>query len=451
MRKLGRNDVCHCGSGLKYKKCCLNKDEANKVTPITSSHAPSLSDVINQHLQWPNELHQQIANHFLQNTSGLYEEEHIARFIRIWNAYAHECLPIAQKLGTFPAALEYLLCQNFDYAGTQSAIAKKYGISAATLSGRAEQIFSFIEDHVYMLTESARGEQSSSIHSGSRVAMEQEMARIHALLEKQNFETMDEANAFLQQMMNKQPAKPQKLSKEEQASELVYSAWEESNPKRRIKLAQDALLLHPESGDAYNILAECASTPKEAAYFYKQGLQVEENRLGKAFFEENKGYFWGYLPTRPYMRAKLGFAQSCEMMGNMPEAIRHYQEMLELNPNDNQGVRELLLTAYLETEEWNSAKLLINQYNEDGTAAFNYSRALVEYSLNGKSAHLTSLIKTAVSHNPFVPPYLQGKKQLPRSIPSVIGFGDEREAVVYVSMNRHLWLAKPELLKLLSK
>ena len=24
--KLGRNDLCHCGSGLKYKKCCMRKD-----------------------------------------------------------------------------------------------------------------------------------------------------------------------------------------------------------------------------------------------------------------------------------------------------------------------------------------------------------------------------------------------------------------------------------------
>jgi hypothetical protein len=23
---LGRNDVCHCGSGRKYKRCCLQKD-----------------------------------------------------------------------------------------------------------------------------------------------------------------------------------------------------------------------------------------------------------------------------------------------------------------------------------------------------------------------------------------------------------------------------------------
>ncbi len=25
--KINRNDPCHCGSGTKYKKCCLKKDE----------------------------------------------------------------------------------------------------------------------------------------------------------------------------------------------------------------------------------------------------------------------------------------------------------------------------------------------------------------------------------------------------------------------------------------
>ena len=27
-RNLGRNDPCHCGTGKKYKQCCLSKDEA---------------------------------------------------------------------------------------------------------------------------------------------------------------------------------------------------------------------------------------------------------------------------------------------------------------------------------------------------------------------------------------------------------------------------------------
>lgn len=26
-RKVGRNETCPCGSGAKYKKCCLNKPE----------------------------------------------------------------------------------------------------------------------------------------------------------------------------------------------------------------------------------------------------------------------------------------------------------------------------------------------------------------------------------------------------------------------------------------
>lgn len=450
MRKLGRNDACHCGSGLKYKKCCLSKDEADKVIPITSSQPLSLKDVIDQQLQWPNELHQQIAHHFLQNTAGLYSDELIGSFINIWNAYTHDSQPISQKLGTFPAALEYLLCQNYDYPTTQSELARKYGISAATLSNRADQIFYFLENNVDLLTVPYGQQQSPASSTGSSIAMEQQIARLHALLDEQKFETIEEANAFLQQNMHKTPTGRNSQSKEEQASDLIYAAWDEPDPKRRIKLAQDALLLHPESGDAYNILAECTLTPKEAAYFYRQGMQVEENRLGKSFFEENKGYFWGYLPTRPYMRAKLGFAQICALMDNMPEAIRHYRELLELNPNDNQGVRELLLTAYLETEDWNSANLLFQQYNEDGTAAFNYSRVLVEYNLNGKTSRLKSLIKTATTHNPFVPPYLQGKKRMPRSVPDVVGFGDDREAIFYVSTNGHLWLAKPELLALLT-
>jgi hypothetical protein len=31
MLKIGRNDPCHCGSGKKYKKCCMNKGSRAKV------------------------------------------------------------------------------------------------------------------------------------------------------------------------------------------------------------------------------------------------------------------------------------------------------------------------------------------------------------------------------------------------------------------------------------
>ncbi len=28
---LGRNEICHCGSGIKYKRCCLEKDSAEEL------------------------------------------------------------------------------------------------------------------------------------------------------------------------------------------------------------------------------------------------------------------------------------------------------------------------------------------------------------------------------------------------------------------------------------
>ncbi len=43
MIKLGRNDLCHCNSGKKYKKCCLDiddeiKKEENRYSPSDTMH-----------------------------------------------------------------------------------------------------------------------------------------------------------------------------------------------------------------------------------------------------------------------------------------------------------------------------------------------------------------------------------------------------------------------------
>ena len=34
--QLGRNDKCHCGSGKKYKKCCMNTDYQNNNQSTTN-------------------------------------------------------------------------------------------------------------------------------------------------------------------------------------------------------------------------------------------------------------------------------------------------------------------------------------------------------------------------------------------------------------------------------
>ncbi len=35
----GRNEPCHCGSGSKYKKCCLEKDDTARVAAAATKAA----------------------------------------------------------------------------------------------------------------------------------------------------------------------------------------------------------------------------------------------------------------------------------------------------------------------------------------------------------------------------------------------------------------------------
>jgi len=39
--KIGRNDPCHCGSGQKYKKCHLPKDDAARSAELAAAAAAS--------------------------------------------------------------------------------------------------------------------------------------------------------------------------------------------------------------------------------------------------------------------------------------------------------------------------------------------------------------------------------------------------------------------------
>ena len=39
---IGRNDLCHCGSGKKYKKCCLQNDSKIKSTNIKLENAQTI-------------------------------------------------------------------------------------------------------------------------------------------------------------------------------------------------------------------------------------------------------------------------------------------------------------------------------------------------------------------------------------------------------------------------
>jgi TolA-binding protein len=47
--KIGRNDPCHCGSGQKYKRCCLEKDQQAESAVLAEAAADRLAATSHHH------------------------------------------------------------------------------------------------------------------------------------------------------------------------------------------------------------------------------------------------------------------------------------------------------------------------------------------------------------------------------------------------------------------
>lgn len=228
------------------------------------------------------------------------------------------------------------------------------------------------------------------------------------------------------------------------AQDIIYDAWDSSDKKRRIALAKNALRISPLCADAYVLLAqETAGNLDEAIDLYRQGVEAGEKALGKTVFREDVGHFWGLLETRPYMRARQGLAQALWDKGLRDEAVMHYRDMLRLNPNDNQGIRYLLLDCLLILGRDDDAAKLIKRYKDDGSAAWSWSRALLVFRQSGDCPESRGALSQAVNDNTHVVSLLLGDRKMPRQLPAYIGMGDKNEAVAYVHGAAAAWAATP--------
>ena len=234
-----------------------------------------------------------------------------------------------------------------------------------------------------------------------------------------------------------------------QAQDLMYDAWESTDPEQRIALAKQAIEISPLCADAYNLLAEeSAKTLDEAIALYHKAVAAGEAAIGPEDFKEFAGRFWGFHETRPYMRARHGLGEALWAAGDKEGAINNFNEMLELNPGDNQGIRYVLAAKLLDSGRTNELKKLLKTYEDDYSADIQYTRALIAFSEGANNAN--EIAKEALDTNKHVPSILSGKK---KSTPpeDYITMGGEDEASGYVEIFGRAWKKTPGAIEWLCK
>ncbi len=208
-----------------------------------------------------------------------------------------------------------------------------------------------------------------------------------------------------------------------EAQDIMYDAWDAPNLQRAVALARQALAVSPDCADAYNLLAELtAGSLQEGVEIYRKGVEASQRALGEEAFVEDVEHFWGLLETRPYMRARVGLADCLWRLGKGAEAVEHYQDLLRLNPMDNQGTREALLPRLIELGRDEDAEEVYQFYEEEARAIWPYLRALLDFRKHGDSAIADKSIEEAFDRNEYAPAYLLGERMDRRCWRTQFGF-----------------------------
>ncbi|MCX6161054.1 MAG: hypothetical protein NTV87_06935 [Ignavibacteriae bacterium] len=277
------------------------------------------------------------------------------------------------------------------------------------------------------------------------------MTDIQRLLETQNFKSEKEMKSFLDGITGKPiPSFPKAvLNNQEKAQDLVYEASELSPAKAKAKIKK-ALQLDPDCIEAYEYLASTDRSLKSAMMNYEKGIAIGKRIFGGKYLEEHKGMFWGFHETRPFMRCLQHYADCLYTSGKVKECIEIFEEMIELNPNDNQGARDLLLLYLIQIDAREKFVKYAKEFKDDYSAFILFNRALFAFKTEGETKNANKILKAAIERNKFVAKLILSDKPI-KVLPEYYGWGDENEAIYYSHFAYHIWKDTKEAMEWLRK
>jgi len=233
----------------------------------------------------------------------------------------------------------------------------------------------------------------------------------------------------------KRAAKPKKPTRAEreaserrryEAQEYVFQAMEARSVARVTALCRKALEIDPDCSDAIVLLAK---TEKLSNAQFEQRLrtaiQAAERALGADAFRELRGMFWGFTETRPYMRARIELANLLAESRPL-EALAEYEALLELNTDDNNGLRYIVVALHLQLGNLDKAARWLKRYDMDDSAFFTWA-AVLHAVASGNESAATKALKLARESNAFAEAYLSGRKTLPKTPPPLYSPGSDDE------------------------
>ena len=228
-------------------------------------------------------------------------------------------------------------------------------------------------------------------------------------------------------------------------------SYEKGNLDEAERVFKVVLAQMPDHLDAIHHLAMVLSDRDlfdQARDLWEQSVHIARKAFPQDFEPGRDRLEWGWLENRPFLRCLHGLALVRYEEGRAEEALRLFQELLSLNPNDNQGVRGIAQEILFELGRLEEALKVAKQYPDDAMSETLYGRALALFKL-GRQREATTALKEAVEDLPQVrKELLKVKHHLPKTArPDMVTVGGADEAYHYWEHWGRFWEKAPEALE----
>ena len=223
----------------------------------------------------------------------------------------------------------------------------------------------------------------------------------------------------------------------EDSYDELYMACEyldTGSPAKAKKTLNKVLASAPTHIDALHHLAIILDTEgneNEARELWSKGAGIGRNALPKKFKKGDK-LEWGWLENRPFLRCLEGFGLALLAEDKTDEALSIFEEIISYNPNDNQGIREMLVELYLDKGCYDDVIKFCKRYLGDMLAGTSYGYPLALFKKGQRKKADNELKKAIKDMSKVADELLKKKHRRPKTdMPGYISMGGWDQAYEY--------------------
>jgi len=176
----------------------------------------------------------------------------------------------------------------------------------------------------------------------------------------------------------------------------------DSDLKKASSIFRQLIHEYPEHIDAYHHLALALYRmgKEEAFRIWEEAVKMTLKFFPQHFSMEHDQLPWGFVDNRPFLRLYHSYGWMLMRRNEMEEALQVFENLLNLNPHDNQGARTFLVSCYFALHQPEGVLSLCREYPDD-LEALVYGRGLAWFQL-GKFRPAAQSMDLAIRYFPLI-------------------------------------------------